>query len=192
MAQKFTQQEIDKHNRLTQEAWKILNEYILLHNKPEKKIGFWAKRKLNKAIGLFQKALEIAPNKYSSKWGIGKIFQTLEQHQESLTWFEAAYALKKDNPDVCREASLAALDSQDYEKALKYSLLAIKLSPNNAGLHCNQALIYMFLKRDKEAVASLELALRLEADDEITIYVGNILKGVIAGKKNRPKTMNEL
>ncbi len=192
MNKEFTQEEADLHNQLTQNAWAIIDQYIHILDRPTKNVGFWGKRKLQKAIKNFKQAIEIAPNQYASKWGLGKIYQVLDLHKESLMWFEEAYKLEQNNPDVCREATLAAVDSEDYEKAIKYSDASLELAPENAGLHCNRALIFMLMSKDKEANECVEKALELNPEDQITKNVQKIMTDIISGKRNRPKNMKEL
>jgi len=67
MNREYTQAEADQHNALTEKGWAILNDYILLLERDRVKVGFFAKRRLQKAIALFHDALRIAPDNYSSQ-----------------------------------------------------------------------------------------------------------------------------
>lgn len=192
MFREYTQAETNQHNALTEKGWAILNDYILLPGRENIRIGFFAKRRLKKAIALFHDALRINPENYSSKWALGKIHQVLGEHGCSLKWFEEAMSLEKSNADVYREASLAAMDCGEFSKALKFSDKAIALKPDDAGLHCNKALALMFLNRDADAIEAVVSSLQLNAKDQIVLNVRVIVHSVADGSRPRPRTMKDL
>lgn len=192
MNREYTQAEADQHNALTKEGWAILSDYILLLKRNQVRIGFFAKRRLKKAIGLFHDALRIDPENWSSKWALGKIYQVLGDYRRSLWWFEKSFALQNGNADVCREASLAAMDCGEFSKALYFADKALALKPEDAGLHCNRALALMFLNRDADAIEAVASSLQLNPHDEITLNVRAIVHSVADGTRLRPKTTNDL
>jgi tetratricopeptide (TPR) repeat protein len=192
MNQEYTRAEADRHNALTEKGWAILNDYILLLERDRVRIGFFARRRLRKAIVLFLNALRIAPENYSSKWALGKIHQVLGDHRRSLEWFEEAWALEKGNADVCREASLAAMNCEEFSKALAFSDKAIALKPDDAGLRCNRALTLMFLNRDPDAIEAVVSSLWLDPEDQIALNVRAIVNSLADGGRPRPKTMKDL
>ena len=192
MDREYTKVEADRHNKYTQNGWAILDNYIILPDRAQVRIGFFAKRRLKKAVTLFHNALDIAPDNYSSKWALGKIYQVLGDHQRSLKWFEEALELENTNADVCREASLAALDCGEFSKSLDYSEKAIELKPDDPGLYCNKALAMMFLKRDSDAIEIVDYSLKIKPDDQITLNVKKILNSVADGRRSRPETMKDI
>lgn len=192
MNKKLTQAEADQHNILYKQGWEILNDNILLADRGQVKIGIFTKQRLKKAIRLFHEALAIAPDNYSSKWALGKIYQALGNHTESLKWFEAACLLEQGNPDVYREAHLAAMDCAEFTKALDYVDKAVALQPDDAGLHCNRALALMFLKRDGEAIEAVVSSLQLDPQDTLTLNVRALIHAVVDGARPRPETMTDL
>ena len=192
MNREYTQVEADQHNALTEKGWAILNDHILLLERDQVRIGFFAKRRLKKAIVLFQDALHIDPDNFSSRWALGKIYQVLNDHRSSLKWFEAARALENGNADVCREACLAAMECGEFSKALDFSDQAIALSPDDASLYCNKALALMFLHRDADAIEAVVSSLLRKPQDKITRNVRAIVHSVADGSRPRPETMKEL
>ena len=192
MNREHTQVEADQHNALSEKGWAILNYYILRQGRDRVGIGFFAKRRLNKAIALFHDALRIAPDNYSSKWALGKIYQALGDHRSSLKWFEEAWALENGNADVCREASLAAMECSEFSKALDFSDKAVALRPDDAGLLCNRALALMFLNRDAEAIEAVASSLQLSPEDQVTLNVRTIVHSVAEGGRPRPRSMKDL
>ena len=192
MNREYTQAEANQHNALTEEAWAILNDYIILRGRKPVRIGFFAKRRLRKAIRLFRDAYRIDPDNWSSAWAVGKIFQVLGDYERSLYWFEESFALHNGNADVCREASLAAMDCGEFSKALYFADKALALKPEDAGIHCNRALALMFLNRDADAIEAVASSLQLNPHDEITLNVRAIVHSVADGTRLRPKTTNDL
>ena len=192
MNREYRQAEADQHNALTERGWAILNDYILMMERDQVRIGFFGKRRLKKAIALFHDALRIAPDNYSSKWALGKIHQVLGDHRCSLKWFEEAWALENGNADVCREAGLAAMDCGEFSKALGFSDKAIALRPDDAGLHCNKAIALMFLNRDADAIKAVAYSLQLNPEDQITLNVRAIVHSVAEGSRPRPRSIKDL
>jgi len=192
MNRELTHDEADYHNAIIEKGWAILNDYILLLDRDQVRVGFFTKRRLKKAIALFHEALNIAPDNYSSKWALGKIYQVLGDHQCSLIWFEKAWDLGKGNADVCRESSLAAINCGEFVKALDFCDKALEINSNDAGLYCNKALALMFLKRDAEAIEAVASSLKLNPDDRITLNVRAIVHSVADGNRPRPKTMKDI
>jgi len=192
MNREYAQADFDYHNALYKKGWAILNDYILLLKRDQVRIGFFAKRRLKKAISFFHDSLNIVPDNYTSKWALGKIYQVLGDHQCSLKWFEEAWSLENENPDACREASLAAMDCGEFSKALDFCDKAIELNPNDAGLYSNRALALIFLNRDAEAIEDVASSLRLNPEDQITLYVREIVHSVADGSRLRPKIGKDL
>lgn len=191
MEKEYVRTEEVRHNALLKKGWGILNKYVLLLGRDNNKIGFWEKYHLKKAIRIYHEALNIVPDNYSSKWALGKIYQVLGNHDSSLKWFENAWMLEKENADICREASLAALNLGDFQKALEFCDKAIRLQPDDAGLYCNKALVMMFLKQDAEAMDAVAYSLKLRPADQITLNVRKVLYSVLDGNRSRPESMKD-
>ncbi|MDO1449169.1 hypothetical protein Q0590_36375 [Rhodocytophaga aerolata] len=101
--------------------------------------------------------------------------------------FEDALAIEKLNPDVAREASIAAIDAGHVELAVNYSLEAIKRLPTDSGLMCNHAINLMVAGKDKEALEWIEKALAIDPMDKINQNAHQLIKLVSEGKRKRPK-----
>ncbi len=192
MKKEYVRTEVDLHNALIKKGWSILNDYVLLSGRDHKKIGFFGKHHLKKAIKLYHDALNIVPDNYSSKWALGKIYQVIGDHKSSLKWFEEAWILENENADICREASLAAMNCGDFLKALEFCDKAIELQPEDAGLYGNKALVMMFLKRDTEAIEAVAYSLKLRPRDQITLNLRKIIHSVADSSRLRPKSMKDL
>ncbi|MDF1667492.1 MAG: hypothetical protein P1V97_37485 [Planctomycetota bacterium] len=192
MSREYSEEEANRHNALTEKAWAIANKYILLLGQEPVKLGFFKRRQLNKAVRCFEEAITIAPENYSSYWAVGKIYQAMEKHSLSLKWFEEAWKRERENADVSRETSLAAMDCQEFPKALFYAGEALSARPKDPGLLCNYALCLMFLSRDHEALDAVAESINLDSNDEITKFVQEVIQAVVAGKRARPLSMKEI
>src|SRR2546427_11218631 len=104
---KLTDKETKLHDRLYTEAWALIQDEIELHgrsplNEPDR-------RKLKKAISLFEQTLKLNPRNWSCMWALGKIHQRLNDDSTALGWFSEAHKVEPDNPDILREAALCAM-----------------------------------------------------------------------------------
>ena len=182
----------DAHNALTEEAWNIIKPLIILNETPVRGKPSWFKRrKLKKAITLFERAREIDPSGYSSMWALGKIFQRLGDNTVALKWFEHAHQANPEQPDVAREAALSALDVGDSESAVRYCSAAIELSPDDPGLVSNLALAHILAGDDQNAFRAAEEATSRDPEDPISKTVLKFVNDVAQGRRTRPKTLAE-
>ena len=188
----FTQEEADAHNALTEEAWSIINPLIILNESPVRgKPSWFERRKLKKAVSLFEQAREINPDGYSSMWALGKIFQRLGDNAIALKWFEHAHQVNPEQPDVAREAALSALDVGDSDSAIRYCSAAIELSPDDPGLVSNLALAHLLAGDDQKAFRAAEEATSRDPEDPISKTVLKFVDDVAQGRRDRPKTLAE-
>ena len=193
MAHEFTQQEADRHNELTQTGWDIVNGELFIHDSAVRGTPNWlGRRKLKKAISCFEQALKINPDGYSSMWALGKIYQRLGNHETSLDWFGRAHELNPTQPDVAREAGLAALDCGESELAVRYCNAAVKIAPDDAGLICNLSLAHILAGDDSAAMQCATNASDRAPDDGICKTVLQFVEDVATGKRSRPKTLQDV
>ena len=188
----FTEEEAETHNALTTQAWEIINPLIVLNESPVRGTPSWfERRKLKKAISLFERAREINPDGYSSMWALGKIYQRLGDNTLALKWFDHSHHANPEHPDVAREAALSALDIGDSASALRYCEIAIKLSPDDPGLVSNLALAHLLAGDDTNAFRIAEEATSRDPSDAISKTVLRFVDDVSQGRKPRPKTLAE-
>jgi len=178
MSREFTQEESEAHHALTEEGWAIIKSKILLLDSPAAgKPGWLLRRKLRKAIECFKKSLAINPQGWSSMWALGKIYQRLGEHPTALDWFARALEINPTQPNVAREAGLAALDSGKYKLAVYYCSIAAKLS-DDPGLVANLALAHMPDGNDTEAVKCARKATSQNPADAISRTVLEVVQAV--------------
>lgn len=190
MEREFTEEEAALHNSLTEEGWSLTKGRLYLHGEGiVGRPGWWASRKLRKAVRCFQQALEINPDDWSSMWALGKIYQRLGEHEMSLHWFSQAHKVNPTQPDVAREAGLAALDCGDSSLAVHLCRSAVDNNPNDIGLIANLALAYMLHGDDTDAVACARRAVSLDSDDDVSRNVLNCVQDVLDGRRTRPRRL---
>src|SRR5262245_51219912 len=135
MERRVTDDEVREHNRVYDLGWSLAKDLLLLDgDDPARRPGWFARRRLRRAIECFEAALRIAPEGWQSIWAIGKIHQRLGETAEALGCFARAHQLKPDQPDVAREAGIAATDLGDGPRAVQFSRAAVALAPNDPGL----------------------------------------------------------
>lgn len=152
------------------------------HPKP----GFWARRKAHKAIKHLQACLDLLPSYWPAHWFLGKTYQGLYQYREALASFEKASAIHPHQPDVLREASIAAVDAGDAALAAHYSGLALQESPQDTGLMGNHSINLLLNNQDATALQLIEKALALAPQDRINQQAHRLIKQVIGGVRPRP------
>jgi len=90
----FTEAEGREHDRHYQEGWKLIRGDILLAgSRASGAPGWFARRRLAKAIVCFEAALAIHPDGWQSLWALGKIHQRLGTADLALQCFARAHAL---------------------------------------------------------------------------------------------------
>src|SRR5688500_6165406 len=99
MNQILTAEQISLHEQLYNEGWEILDRNIQIHDRAHLgNPGWFARRKLRKAISLFEQTLQINPGNWASMWALGKIYQRLSDDAMAFEWFIKAYQIEQTNP----------------------------------------------------------------------------------------------
>lgn len=174
----------DEGNRLSENI-------MIVKGVASSKLGFWNKRRANKAIKHYSECLKLIPNHWQTNWLIAKVYQAISENKEALKHFQIAVEEEKSNPDLPREASISAMDSGDIKLAVKFSLEAINREPKDSGLYCNHAVNLMVMGNDEDALEYINKAIELEPNDEINKKVYALINDVANGKRKRLK-YNEL
>ena len=192
MTQQFTQDEVDRHNALVDRAEELTKDMFFIHDAdPPRPLNQLNRGRLREAIRCYKEALEINPAGWPSIWLIGKIYQRLGEHATSLEWFTRAYMLNPTEPEMAREAGLAALDCGEAETALRFCQAAVDSKPDDFGLLCNLALAHMLSGNDDAAVQCATRAVQADPSDEIFANAQKLVCDIRDGKRRRPKTLEE-
>lgn len=193
MRRAFTQKEADQHDALVAKAWALIQKRILL-DKPKsvRKPSWFTQRKLHQAIDLFEGALRINPEDWSSMWALGKIHQELSDYQAALDRFSQAYRINPTQPDVAREAGLVALDLGHGELAVTFCEAAVNNQPNDPGLVANLAWAYLITGDVKQAQRCAQGAVDHNPRDQVSHTVLRIVNEVASGARPAPRSLQEI
>jgi tetratricopeptide (TPR) repeat protein len=189
----MTEQQRIEHNKLFKKASAIVMDEIPLHDRPPlPQPGWWLRRRLKRALSLYERVVGLAPGNWSAMWIAGKVHQRLGDEVAALAWFERAYQVNPSQPDVAREASLCAMHIGRADAAVIYAHRATQIEPECGGLHANLALAYILAGRINEAQRSIERSFAADASDTISQTIRDIIQHFAANGRTPPKTTAEL
>jgi len=193
MTRALTEAEAIEHDRAYREGWKLTEgELLLAGARLSPAPGWFAKRRLARAIACFEAALRINPGGWPSHWALGKIHQRLGRKEEALRCFARAHELAPVQPDVAREAGITAADLGDGPGAVRFLEAAIAASPADGGLQSNLALAHLLCGDVAAARAAVERAAALLPEDAIVCKVQGVVEDVASGRRPRPRTLEEM
>lgn len=189
----FTPEEANRHDALTDKAWALTEGEMLLDEPRQLGTPNWfVKRKLQKAIGYFEQALEINPEGWQSMWAVGKIYQRLGCPEETYLWFNRAHQVNPQQTDVAREAGIAALYLGKGNEALHLCEIAVQLDPDDAGLVANLAWAHLISGNVALAQETIQKAIAANPEDNISKTVLRIIDQIASGTRPIPKTLLEI
>jgi tetratricopeptide (TPR) repeat protein len=181
-----------RHDQLYQQASNLAYDLILLDDREPVPLDDAARQRLADAVKLFEEVIALNPSNWAAMWMLGKVFQRLEDPARGLEWFARAHRVNPDQPDVAREASIAAMDAGRPADAVGYCERALQVEPDNAGLRANLALALLFCERVPEAQAMAQDALARAPDDAITQNLARTIDEVAAGRLACPHHVRDL
>lgn len=189
----MTEEQRIEHNRLFKKAMELMQNEIPLHERPYIRMpGWWLSRKLNRALQLFYRVLQLNPKNWSALWMIGKVHQRFRDHEKALSAFDRACQIDSSNANVPREAAQSALELGKHDAAIAYTKRAIQIDPADHGLKANLALAYLFATRIPEAQEAVEAALAANRNDPVTQAVWEIVRHFALNNRRPPATLIEL
>jgi tetratricopeptide (TPR) repeat protein len=184
-----TEQRRQEHEQCFKEASNLIMNEIPLHDRPPlPKPGWFLRRKLKRAISLFERVLQLNPENWAAMWLTGKVYQRLADIPTALIWFERAYQINPSQPDIAREASMCAMDIGQHDAAIVFAHRATQIEPNNAGLHANLALAYLLAGHLDKAQAGIERSLAIDQADKISMTLKAIVLHFVANQQKPPTT----
>jgi tetratricopeptide (TPR) repeat protein len=181
-----------RHNELYEQATGLVQGLIHIHGQTPAVVTPERRQRLDKAIALFKEVIDINPGNWAAMWLLGKVYQALGDYPKGLEWFSRAHRTNPDQPDVAREAAIAAMDSGRPAEAIAFCRRAIEASPTDPGLRANLALALLFSGQPSEALSIAEEALRRVPSDPITAKIVAVIKQVVSGSEKCPHTMQEM
>jgi Flp pilus assembly protein TadD len=185
----MTEEQRLEHNRVFEEASALIKNEIPLHERPNMpKPGWLLRRKLKRAVSLFERVLQLKPDNWSAMWLVGKVHERLGDNDTALSWFERSYQVNPSQPDVAREASTCAMRVGRHDAAIVFAHRATQIEPANAGLHANLALAYLLAGRVAEAQTSIDRSIAVDQTDKISQTIKTIVQHFVTNGRTPPTT----
>jgi tetratricopeptide (TPR) repeat protein len=185
----LTEQQRLEHNQCYEEASALIRNAIPLHERPHMPApGWFLRRRLNRALSLFERVLQLNPENWAAMWLAGKVHQRLGDMATALSWFERAYQVNPSQPDVAREASMCAMDVGRHDAAIVFAHRATQIGPANAGLHANLALAYLLGGHLADAQARIDQSLTIDPSDGISLTIKAIIQHFASNGRTPPTT----
>ena len=185
--------EIKKHNQIYEHASSLLRGEILLDGKPPlSKPGFFARRRLNNAIALFNRVLQMNPENWAAMFGIAKAAQRLGDNARA---FDLMLTAHRGNPSVsgfAREAGLIAFQLGRTREGIELTEAAISTKPDDGSLYSNLGLGCLLGGNASAAVEAFQRANDLELDHTITPRLLALAQAVHSGALPCPKSEAEV
>jgi len=196
MPRELSPEEVQRHNELYRKGCQLTEGELLVarDDKGPRRgpLGPLARQRLVEAIRCLTMALEIAPSQWQTLWVLGKIHQRLDDHVRALSCFGRAHEINPAQPEVAREASIAAGHLGMASDAVRYSKIAVALRPNDPGLVANLAVAFLISGKVDLAQAAAAEAYSRAPNDPVTRYTKGVTDQVAAGKRAIPSTTLEL
>ncbi|HZL79550.1 MAG TPA: hypothetical protein VFC17_11920 [Candidatus Limnocylindrales bacterium] len=182
------QQKLD-HNKAFEEAAPIVKNEMLLHQRHQMpKPGWLLSRKLNHALSLFDRVLELNPENWPAIWNVGKVHQRFGDNATALSWFERAYQINPSQPDVAREAALCAMEIGRHDAAIVFAHRSVQIEPTNGGRHANLALAYLLANHISDAQISIDNSLAADPADKISQSIKAVIQHFATNGGTPPTT----
>ncbi|MFT4622765.1 MAG: Flp pilus assembly protein TadD [Myxococcota bacterium] len=149
-------------------------------------------RALRAGIHCLELVAEVQPGNWAAHWMRGKGHQALDDHRSAAAAFREAYAREPGNPDVGRELVLSLLELGAAGEAVPIARAGVALSPGDAGLRANLALVLLLDAQVGDASSEVDIALSIAPADPISQTVRTLITEVQAGSRAQPSSLRDL
>ena len=180
------------HDRLYLQATALLKRDRIATLTPPVSLGWFAKRRVRRAISLLRSVVALNPGNWAALWVMGKSFQALGEHTQALSCFSKSQSLNEKNPDIPREAGISAMECARPDLAIQFTRAALEIRPHDAGLLANLALAHLFAGEPTAARDVLNASLDSDPNDRITRAISKIIDQVIAGERPCPRRSTDI
>lgn len=185
----MTFDEIEEHNRAFQEGSELVKGGLLLTgSRPPAGVDETCRARLDRALSLFARVLEINPKNWSAMWLAGKVHQRLGDNSAALAWFSQAHRMNPSQVDVAREASICAMSLGRSGDAISYAQDALHTKPSDGGLQANLALAFLLAGRAEEAKTIIERAMMIDPADSVSLTLGHMIDHFVDCGERPPST----
>jgi tetratricopeptide (TPR) repeat protein len=123
-------------------------------------------RRVDEAIGFFQKAVEIDPGVAEAQYDLGNAFLAKDDFAQAIAPYQAALRARPNNARAHNNLAVCLLNFGKINEAIEQFGEAVRFDPNYPEAHYNLGYILVQLGRREEAVSHLTAAVRLKPDYE--------------------------
>lgn len=193
MKDSLTDEQILKHNKLLKQASDLLRGEIFIDgNMPSSlKPNIFARRRLQKAINLFEEVLNINPQNWAAMFGMAKALQRLGEIARAFDLMVMAHKVNPTYSEPLREAGLLAFELGNFSKGIAFTEEAIKLRPEDWTLYSNLGLGYLFIGDLDKATEVFRQSIKMNPDDLITARLLAVVSLVQTGEIPCPHSEKE-
>jgi tetratricopeptide (TPR) repeat protein len=187
-----TDAELQRHNDLFTQATTLLDDHIILHDVELPSVSSAERTRICEAQRLLAEVVGLNPANWSAMWFLGKACERLGEHQSALDHFAQAHLLNPGNPDVAREATIAAIRCSRPALAIQFATAAWQANQEDVGLAANLALAHLFGQNPRAAKALVEQALAADPQDTVTRSLAQLIDEVLVGTRACPTDPSDI
>ena len=188
----MTEVERLKYDKMYKEVTTFALKEIQLHDRKVSRAGWWLRLKLRRAARKLEHVVQAYPDGYSSMWFLGKIYERLNDPERYFSWMARSYEANPSQPDVAREASMAAMNLGRTDDAVAYAFRAAQVGQQHAGLQANLALAYLLAGKFKLAKEAIGKSLESAPNDKVSRTLSDMIVHFAASGMEPPRTTRAL
>ena len=145
------------------------------------------KKKYDKAIMCYKKAIELKPNYADAYNNMGNAYTNKGNNDRAIECYEKAIDLNLDDAKVYYNMGIAYMNKGNYDKAIEYYEKAIDLNPDDASAFNNIGITYAHIGNYDKAIECYEKAIELKPD-KVNAYYYN-MGNAYSNKENNEKAI---
>ena len=123
------------------------------------------KGRLDEALAIFQKALEIDPDDGKVHYNLGGALLQKGKVDEAIAHFQKAIEIDPHNPAAQDDLGSALLQKGEIDEAIVHFQKSLEINPDNATVHYNLGIALLKKGEMDEAIAHFQRALEINPDD---------------------------
>jgi Flp pilus assembly protein TadD len=132
-----------------------------------------------------------SPNWWAAWWMLGKARQRRGRLEAGREAYRKAAEASGNHITCLRELGGICLELGDFAEAVDVATRAVVIEPDNHELIGNQAISFLLADRISEAAKAIDTAVRLNPQDTVNRNVEILIRQVVAGERERPRTLQE-
>lgn len=145
------------------------------------KVGFdhFNKNNLNEAKLAFMKVIDLDKKNFQGLHSIGVIYAIQKNYEDAKNYFIKCLNIKPNDLSANQNLANSLLELSLFENALDRYEICIRINPKLSKLWCFKGIALKKLKRQDEAIVSLEKSINLDKDFEIPYFhLGSIYRSL--------------